>query len=55
MSHRTRGQIHAVGPQQVDVVFTADQQPALILIQQEGLVSTADAPLPEDGRAVPQV
>lgn len=48
LAHRLGGQVQAVGPQQVDVVFPSDQQPALILIQQQDLVAAADSALPED-------
>lgn len=55
LSHPSRGQVHAVGTQEVDVVFPSDQQPPLVLVQQQGLVAAADSALPEDGQPVPQI
>lgn len=55
LSHHTSGQIQAVGAQQVDVVFPSDQQPSLVLVQQQNLVPAADSTLPEHRWPVPQI
>lgn len=55
LSHHTSGQIQAVGAQQVDVVFPSNQQPSLVLVQQQNLVPAADSTLPEHRRPVPQI